>query len=167
MRNCAQKLDVQVKQQRVNDENSALFRLDPTMISNTFLETSTFLETTTFMLMSAKKKMSTAKKRLIPMQSRRALTPLLQNSVMNDTQFSELPELERTVLSNNDDSIFMRSGNFSQINITFNESKVKESVEKLLHSYNRRLIWNCLQHILTDCKTDVSKICVNTDDNIQ
>lgn len=109
--------------------------------------------------MSAKKKMSSAKKQLIPPQCRRALTPRALNSV-----YSEMPDLGKTFLS--DESFLMASGNTSNIDITFNETKVKGTLQGLVHSYNRRLIWNCLQQIFTECKGEVSKICMNTDEAV-
>lgn len=143
-----------VKQQKINDENSAVFRINPTI-------NSTFLDNSIFVRMSAKKKMSSAKKQLIPPQSRRALTPRALNSVYND-----IPDLGKTFLSVNDESFLIGSGNISNIDITFNESKVKETLQGLVHSYNRRLIWNCLQQIFTECKTEVSKFCINTDEGV-
>lgn len=152
LKSCAQKLEMHVEQQRVNNENSALF-------------SSTVLGNSTYIRISAKKKVSSAKKQLIPPQSRRALTPLVHNSVFNDTLF-HLPDVGRTLMSIKDESFLMKSGQFSHIDIKFNETKVKATLQGLVHSYHRRLIWSCLQQIFTECRTEVSEICMNTDERV-
>lgn len=138
---CAQKLEVHLKEQKVNDENSALLTLT----------SSTLLDNSIFKSMSTKKKINSAKKQLIPPHCRRALTPILQNNVGRSS-----PIL-------NDESILMKSGNISNLNITFNVSNIEEFIKGLVHNYNRRLIWNCLQNIFAECRVAVSEICMNTE----
>lgn len=154
LKSCAEKLDLHIKQHKINDENSALFRIDASsfsQMSNTLIQ------------MSAQKKVSSARKRLIPsfQDNRRALTPSVRFSGLNDTSF-----LNKTSFNIANESILMQSGNFSQTEITFNTSTVKSYIHKMLHSYNRRLIWSCLQQILTKYKGNVLEICLNTDEEI-
>lgn len=128
-----------IKKQKENDENSAIFT------------------NSTFVQMSARKKVSSARKQLIPSQSRRALTPILQSSVLDGT-LGLLPNFGQTIIH---DESFL-----SNVNITFNESEVRATLQDLMRSKNRPLIFKCLMQIFTEYKTELSRICTSTNKNV-
>lgn len=139
LKTCAQKLEMHIKQQKINDENSAIFAHS------------------TFVQMSARKNISSATKQLIPSQSRKALTPILQNSVLDGT-LVHLLNFSQTIM--NDESFL------SNVNVTVNESQVRAIVQDLLRSKNRLLIFKCLMNFFTAYKTELPRICTHTNEKI-
>lgn len=126
-----------MKKQRVKDENSTLLAMSTTC---------SVLDNSLFFTMSARKK-------LIPTETRRAFTPLQHNIVDQSSNIG-------------DASYLMRSMNISNVNVTFNESKIKATLQQLVCSYNQQLIFDCFMQIFTECKTELSDICLGTNEKI-